>query len=56
MGKTDGNTKLCWRGCILELFQSTAAYKIDSEHTLDYTMLFQVCKFEVLQVTVNKSF
>ena len=33
---TDGNTKLCCRGFILALFQSTTANKIDSEHTQDY--------------------
>ena len=33
---TDGNTKLCCRGFILALFQSTTANKIDSEHTRDY--------------------
>ena len=32
---TDGNTKLCCRGFILALFQSTTANKIDSEHTQD---------------------
>ena len=32
---TDGNTKLCCRGFILVLFQSTTANKIDSEHTRD---------------------
>ena len=51
---TDGNTKLCCGGSVLALFQSTTANKIDSEHTLDYTMLFRVCKVEILQVTVNK--
>ena len=35
------------------LFQSTTSYKIDSEHTGDYTKLFPVCKV-LLQVTVNK--
>ena len=50
---TDGNTKLCCRGFVSVLFQSTAAYKIDSEHTQDYTKLFPVCKLEILQVTVN---
>ena len=30
---TDGNTKLCCRGFILALFQSTTAIKIDSELT-----------------------
>ena len=39
---------------ILALFQSTTAYKIDSEHTSNYTKLFQVCKVKKLQVTVNK--
>ena len=33
---TDGNTKLCCRGYILALFQSTTAKKIDSDHTQDY--------------------
>ena len=33
---TDGNTKLCCRGFILALFQSTTANKTDSEHTRDY--------------------
>ena len=36
---TNGNTKLCCQGFVLALFQSTTAYKIDSEHTLDYTIL-----------------
>ena len=35
------------------LFQSTTAYKIDSEHTRDCTKLFPVCKVEISQVTVN---
>ena len=30
---TDENTKLCCRGFIFALFQSTTAYKIDSEHS-----------------------
>ena len=30
---TDGNTKLCCRGFILTLFQSTTANKNDFEHT-----------------------
>ena len=51
---TDRNTKLCCCGFILVLFQSTTAYKIDSEHTRDYKKLFLVCKIEILQVTVNK--
>ena len=32
---TDGNTKLCCRGSVLAIFQSTTANKIDSEHTHD---------------------
>ena len=51
---TEGNTKFCCRGFVLALFQSTTAYKIDSEHIGDYTKLFSVCKVEILQVTVNK--
>ena len=35
-------------------FQSTTAYKIDSEHTRDYTKSFLVCKAEIFQVTANK--
>ena len=50
----DGNTKICCRGFVLALFQSTTAYKIDPEHTRNYTKLFLVCKVEILQVTVNK--
>ena len=51
---TEGNTKLCCRGFVLALFQSTTAYKIDSEHIQDYTKLFSLCKVEILQVTENK--
>ena len=51
---TDVNTKLCCKGFVLALFQSTIAYKIDSECTRDYTKSYQVCKVEILQVTVNK--
>ena len=51
---TDGNRKLCCRGFVLALFQSTTAYKIDSEDTGDYTKLFLVCKIEILQVLVNE--
>ena len=51
---TDGNTKLCCRDFVLALFQSTTAYKIDSEHTQDYMKLFLLCKVDILQVTVNK--
>ena len=49
---TDGNSKLCCRGFVKALFQSTTAYKIDSEHTRDYTKLYPVCKVEILQVTM----
>ena len=38
---TEGETKLCCQGFVLALFQSTAAYIIDSEHTRDYRKLFQ---------------
>ena len=34
---TERNTKLCCQGFVLVLFQSTTPYKIDSEHTPDYT-------------------
>ena len=52
---TEVNTKLCCRGFVLALFQSTTAYKIiiDSEHIQDYTKLFSLCKVEILQVTEN---
>ena len=48
------DTNICCRGCVLALFQSTTAYKVDSEHTRDNMKLFPVCKVEILQVTVNK--
>ena len=51
---TEGSSKLCCRGFALALFQSTTAYKIDSEHIQDYTKLFSLCKVEILQVTVNR--
>ena len=51
---TEGNSKLCCRGFVLALFQSTTVYKIDSEHIQDYTKLLSLCKVEILQVTVNK--
>ena len=51
---TDGNTKLCCRGFILALFQSTIANKIDSEHTLDYKRLLPVGEAELLRVTVKR--
>ena len=47
------NGKFCCRGFVLELFQSTTSYKIDSEHTRDYTKLFLVRKCDT-QVTVIK--
>ena len=49
----DGNTKLCYQGFILALFQSTTANKIDSEHTQDYKRLFPVCEAEILRVIVK---
>ena len=51
---TDGNTKLCCRGFILALFQSTTANIIDSEHTQDYKRLLPVCETEILRVTVKR--
>ena len=51
---TDGNTKLCCRGFILALLQSTTANKIDSEHTQDYKRLLSVCEAEILRVTVKR--
>ena len=50
---TDGNTKLCCRGFILALFQSTTGNKIDSEHTRDYKRLQPVCETELLRATVQ---
>ena len=50
---TDRNTKLCCRGIILALFQSTTANKIDSEHTRDYKRLIPVCEAEILPLTVK---
>ena len=50
---TDGNKKLCCRGFILALFQSTTANKIDSEHAQAYKRLLPVCKAEILRVTVK---
>ena len=51
---TDGNTKLCCCGFILELFQSATANKNDSEHTRDYKRLLPVCEAEILRVTVKQ--
>ena len=50
---TDGNTKLCCRGFILALFQSTTANKFDSEHTRDYKRLLPVCEAGILRVKVK---
>ena len=50
---TDGKTKLCSRGFILALFQSTTANKIDSEHTQDYKRLLPVWEAEILRVTIK---
>ena len=44
---TDENIKLCCRGSVLALFQSTAACKIDSKHTQSFTKLFPVCTVEI---------
>ena len=43
---TDGYAKLCCRGFISALFQSTTANKIDSEHTRAYKRLTLVCEAE----------
>ena len=51
---TDGNTKLCCRGFILVLFQSTIANKIDSEHTRDYKKILLVCEAAILQATEKR--
>ena len=51
---TDGNIKLCCRGLILALFQSTTVNKIDSEHTRDYKRLIPICEAEILRVTVKE--
>ena len=51
---TDGNTKLCCRGFILALFQSTTANKIDPEHTQYYKRLLLVCEAIILRVTVKR--
>ena len=50
---TDGSAKLCCRGFILALFQSTTANKIDSEQPQDYKRLLLVCEAEILRVTVR---
>ena len=51
---TDGNTKLCYRGFILALFQSTKANKIDYEQTQDYKRLIPIREAEILRVTVKR--
>ena len=54
---TDQYTKLCCRGFILALFQSTTANKIliaDSEYTRDYKRLLPVCEAETLRLTVKR--
>ena len=51
---TDGNSKLCCRGFIIALFQSTTANTIDFEHTRDYKWLLPVCEAEILRVTVKR--
>ena len=51
---TDGKTKLCCRGFILALFQSTTANKIDFEHTRDYKRLLPICEAKILRVTVKR--
>ena len=38
-------------GFISALFQSSAANKIDSEHTQDYKRLLPVCEAGIIQVT-----
>ena len=53
---TDGNTKLCCRGLVLVLFQSTTAKTIDYEHTRDFTKLFQVCNVEIFKKQSLKFF
>ena len=51
---TDGNTKLCCRGFILALFQSTTANKIYSEHAGNYKRLLSVWEAEILRITVKE--
>ena len=51
---TEGNTKLCCRGFILALFQSSTDNTIDSEHTQYYKSLLPVCEAEILRVTVKR--
>ena len=53
---TDGNVKLCCRGFISALSQSTTANKIDSEHVHEiYKRLLPVCEAEILRVTVKNN-
>ena len=51
---TDGNTKLCCRGFILALFQTTTANTIDSKHTRGYKRLLPACEAEILRVTLKR--
>ena len=47
---TDGNTKLCCRGFILTLSQSTTSNKTDSEHTRDYKRLLWYAKLKYYEL------
>ena len=51
---TGGNTKLGFRGFVLSLFQSTTAYKIDSDIPKTIRSYSRYEKTKILQVTVNK--
>ena len=51
---TDRNTKLCCRGFIVALFQSTTANKIYSEHKQDYKRLLPIWEAEILRITVKR--
>ena len=42
-----GKTKLCYRGFILALFQSTTANTIGSEHTRNNKRLLSVCEAKI---------
>ena len=44
---TDRNTKVCCRGSVFVLFQSTTANKMDSEHTREYRKLFPACNISI---------
>ena len=45
---------MLFRLCLIALFQSTTAFKIDSEHIPDCMKLLSVCKVEIFQAAVNK--